>query len=74
MARIVAIVAVALLIGVAAGFALGHATDSGPTTTIIERTTTVEPASRSDELREQFAIPSDEAACKEFGIPVDACP
>ncbi|MFL5833334.1 MAG: hypothetical protein ACJ76B_05070 [Solirubrobacterales bacterium] len=71
--RIVAIVAVALLVGGAVGFALGR--DGGSnTTTTIERTTTVEPSSRADELREQFGIPTDEAACKEFGIPADLCP
>jgi len=71
--RTVAIVAIALLIGGAVGFAFGR--DGGNnTTTTVERTTTVEPASRADELREQFGIPTDEAACEEFGIPADACP
>lgn len=72
MVRVVAIVAIALLIGGAVGFALGRSTDT--TTTIIERTAAAQPASRSDELRERFGIPTDEAACDEFGIPADACP
>jgi hypothetical protein len=71
--RIVAIVAVALLIGGAVGFAFGR--DGGSnTTTTVERTTTVEPASPADELREQFGIPTDETACEEFGIPANVCP
>jgi hypothetical protein len=70
--RIVLIVTVTLLIGGAVGFALGRGGES-TTTTIIERTNT-ESASRSDELREQFGIPTDEDACKEFGIPASACP
>jgi hypothetical protein len=73
VARILTIVAVALLVGAAVGFELGRGGDS-ITTTIIKRTTTVQPASRSDELREQFGIPTDEDACEDFGIPADACP
>jgi hypothetical protein len=72
--RIAAIVAVALLIGGAVGFVLGREGDNAATTTIIERTDEAQPASRSDELREEFGIPTDEATCRKFGIPVDACP
>lgn len=74
MIRIAAIVAVALLIGGAVGFALGREGDSAAMTTIIERTGEDQPASRSDELREEFGIPTDEATCRKFGIPADACP
>jgi len=70
--RIVLIITVTLLIGGAVGFALGRGGDS-TTTTIIERTA-AESASRSDELREQFGIPTNKDACKEFGIPAGACP
>ncbi len=72
MERVV-LIAVAVLVAAAVGFALGRATDD---TTTIHRTKKVivrEPPSGTDRLRKQFGIPTEVESCEKFGLPEEVC-